>query len=318
MFGQLFARLIKDEKGLSFILVSIGITALFGMAALVTDFGRVALARQQLVNAVDSAAMAGAHELTSNPDPASREVTARQEALDVAAANGAPAEEVTVAIDGNKVAVDGERTVELIMAKAFGVNSRTVHAHAAAVVGSVTSYKGIAPLCIREQAFEYGQIYTLKYGAARSGGDSPEQFRVMGNFGALALGGNGACTYRQNLIYGYNQPVKVGDKLETKTGDMNGPTDGIDQRLARCTDGCTYDNFKPGCPRVLVIPLHNEDDLHGRDEITVTGFAAFFVDRVSTGCADDEIKGYFVRMAAEGDCDPSQTITGLYGVKMIE
>ncbi|MFZ5631239.1 MAG: TadE/TadG family type IV pilus assembly protein [Bacillota bacterium] len=308
MFRKLLTRLMKDEKGLSFVLVSVGIMSLFGMAALVTDFGRIALARQQLVNAVDSAAMAGAHELNFNPDPSSREVTARQEALNVAAANGAPAGSVTVTIDGNKVTVDAERNVELIMSRAFGVNSRTVHTHAAAVVGSVTSYRGIAPLCIREQSFEYGQICTLKYG-------SPDS---SGNFGALALGGTGASNYKQNLINGYNQTVSIGDKLKTEPGNMHGPTDGIDQRLARCNDGCTYDNFKPGCPKVLVIPLHNESDLHGRDEITVTGFAVFFVDRVATGCDDDEIKGYFVRMAAEGDYDPSRSVTGLYGVRMIE
>lgn len=307
MPGKTFARLIKDEKGLAIVLVSVGIMALIGMTALVTEFGRVALARQQLINAVDSAAMAGARELTMNPDPSYREVSARQAALDVAEANGAPAGNVTVTIDGNKVSVDAGRTVELIIAKAFGVNTKTVSAHAAAVVNSIKSYTGLAPLCIREQPFEYGQLCTIKFGAP----DAP------GNFGALALGRRGSSSYRENLINGYAQPVSIGDYIDTEPGNMNGPTDGIDERLARCTDGCTYNNFKPGCPKVLVIPMYNTY-IQGRDEIIVTGFAAFFVDRVSTGCEGDEIKGYFVRMAAEGDFDPSGAITGLYGVRMIE
>lgn len=304
---RILTRLFKDERGLSFILASVGMMALFGMSALVTDFGRIALARQQMINAVDSAAMAGARVLSLDPDPSTRELAAQQQAINVAVANGAPAGGITVSIDGGKISVDADRTVELIMSRAFGVNSRNVHTHAAALVGSVTSYRGIAPLCIREQTFTYGQLCTLKYGSP----DSP------GNFGALALVGRGATNYRNTLINGFPGEVHIGEALETEPGNMSGPTDGIDQRLARCTDGCTYDNFRPGCPRVLIIPTYN-NTLHGRDKITVTGFAVFFVDREATQSGSDEIKGYFVHMAAEGAINTSTTPTGLYAVKLVE
>lgn len=300
-------RLYKDERGLSFVMVSIGIAALFGMAALVTDFGRMALERQRLVNAVDSAAMAGARELTLGPNPYTREEEAVRRSLEVAAANGVPAERVTVTINGNRVSVDAVSTVELIMSRPFGVSRKDVGAHAAAVVSGVSSYRGIAPLTIRDQPLEYGRLYTLKYGSP----DSP------GNFGALALTGRGSRNYRQDLINGFSQEVRIGSRLETEPGNMSGPTDGIDQRLARCTDGCTYNNFRPGCPRVLIVPMH-QDLFRGRDEITVTGFAAFFVDRDATISGSDEIKGYFVRMAAEGSLDPSGPLTGLYRVALVE
>ncbi len=304
---KFLAGLYKDERGLSHILVSVGVMALFGMMALVSDFGRIALARQQLVNAVDSAALAGAKELTFNPDPAFRENAARQTAFEVAMANGAPSGGIEVNFDGMKISVDAERTVQLIMSRAFGVGSRNVRARAAAVVTGISSYRGVAPLSIKEQPLTYGQLCTLKYGSP----DSP------GNFGALALGGTGGSTYKNNLINGFSQVVSVGDQLKTEPGNMSGPTEGIDQRLARCTDGCTYNNFKPGCPRVLVIPMHR-DILKGRDTITVTGFAAFFVDRDATVDGSDEIKGYFVRMAAEGTHALNQPITGLYGAALVE
>ncbi|MHB8918769.1 MAG: TadE/TadG family type IV pilus assembly protein [Desulfocucumaceae bacterium] len=304
---NILSRLIKDERGLSFILVSVGMMALFGMSALVTDFGRIALARQQMINAVDSAAMAGAKVLHMDPDPSTRELAAQQQAINVAVANGAPPGRISVNFDDGKISVDAEKTVELIMSRAFGVNSREVRTHAAALVGSVTSYRGIAPLCIREQTFTYGQLCTLKYGSP----DSP------GNFGALALAGKGASNYKDNLIKGFSEEVSIGEVLNTEPGNMSGPTDGIDQRLARCTDGCTYDNFRPGCPRVLIIPLHNSD-LQGRDSITIRGFAVFFIDRESTISGSDEIKGYFVRMAAEGSINTSTSPTGLYAVKLVE
>ncbi|MCL4440414.1 MAG: hypothetical protein M1609_07455, partial [Firmicutes bacterium] len=239
--------------------------------------------------------------------PYTREMAARQRAIDIASANGAPPAGITVNISNNRISVDAVETVELIMSRAFGVSRRTVRAHAAAQVGSITSYRGVAPLTIREQPLVYGQLVTLKYGSP----DSP------GNFGALALAGRGSRNYKYNLINGFQHPVGIGDVLNTEPGNMNGPTDGIDERLSRCTSGCTFDNFEPNCPKILVLPTHT-NDLRGRDQIEVTGFAAFFVDREATGSADDEITGYFVRMAAGGDPDFSRPITSLYGAKLVE
>lgn len=300
-------RIIKDQRGFSFLMVGIGIMSLFGMTALVTDFGRISLSRQRLVNAVDSAAIAAARDFVFIEDPYTRDMIARQRAVDVAVSNGAPIGGISVDIVNNKISVNAEQSVSLIMSRAFGISQRAVRAHAAAMVGSITSYKGVAPLTIKEQPFIYGQLVTLKYGSP----DSP------GNFGALALAGKGSRNYKYNLINGFSEVVKLGETLVTEPGNMNGPTDGIDERLGRCTNGCTYDNFEPNCPKILVIPTHR-DDLKGRDSITVSGFAAFFVDREATGTSDDEIKGYFVRMAAEGDPDFLQPVTSLYGAKLVE
>ncbi|MCL5057059.1 MAG: pilus assembly protein TadG-related protein [Actinobacteria bacterium] len=304
-----FSRLIKDQKGMSFFIVCVGITALFGMTALVTDFGRISLARQRLVNAADSAAMAGARDLCFISDPLTRELEARQRAIDVAKANGAPEEGITVNIENYKVSVDAEQDVNLIMSRLFGVTQRNVKAHAAATVESVKSYLGIAPLSIKDQTLEYGQMVTLKFGSPNS--DTP------GNFGALALNGRGSMNYEYNLINGSQETVTIGDVLETEPGNMSGPTEGIDERLSRCTDGCTFDNFRPGCPKILVIPMHL-DDPQGRDTIKVTGFAAFFVDREATLCQTDEIKGYFVQMASTGSTDSNKPIVSLYDAKLVE
>lgn len=300
-------RFFKDQKGLSVILASVGVMALFGTTALVTDFGRLALTRQQLVNAADSAALAGAHDLIFTADPYTGSNNARQKALDTAVANGVHPDGIVINIDGKKITVDIEKNVALVMSKPFGINERNIQAHAAAMVTGVSSYRGVVPLAIKEQPLVFGQISTLKYGSP----DSP------GNFGALALAGKGSKNYKENLIYGFSEWVDIGEELATEPGNMQGPTEGIDQRLSRCDHGCTFDNFVPGCPRVIVIPMYN-NDTQGRDTIKITGFAAFFVDRESTNSDSDEIKGYFVRMAADGAHDLLQPITGLYGATLIK
>ncbi|SHI34908.1 hypothetical protein [Desulfofundulus thermosubterraneus] len=64
---------------------------------------------------------------------------------------------------------------------------------------------------------------------------------------------------------------------------MSGPTQGIDERLARCKNNCTVDHFEPGCPKILIIPVYDPSGtLHGRSQVKVEGFAAFLVDRADS------------------------------------
>ncbi len=302
---KLFETLLNNERGFALVIVSIGMVSLLGMMALVSDFGRIALTRQRLVNAVDSGALAGSLEFSRHQDPLAGETYASQKAMELTVINGAPLTGVSVNVSNGHLTVEATQKVEMIFSRLFDIQSRNVRARATAVVGALSSCTGIAPLSIREQPLDFGQLATLKFGSP----DSP------GNFGALALAGKGASNYKNNLINGFSQEVHIGDELNTEPGNMSGPTDGIDQRLARCNDGCTFDNFRPDCPRILVIPMY-DNDISGRDQIIVTGFAAFFVDRAIG--STDEIKGYFVRMASEGNIDTSKPANALYGAKLIE
>lgn len=301
----LFNRL-KEEKGFSMVITSIMLVSLLGFSALVIDVGQLVFTRQKLVTAADAAALAGAGDLLVNGS----EYDSRIIASNTAVQNSADENDLEVSISGSTVTVEAGKIVDFTFARVLGFTSTRVSAQASAVAGPLTSYKGIAPMTIKQRDFTYGEYSTLKFG------DSSIN---PGNFGALALGGTGANNYRYNLVNGYQEYVFANDtaKLETEPGNMAQPTNDINDRLSQCTDGCTYDNFKPGCPLVLVIPLHNEDVLQGRDTLTVTGFACFFVDRERTK-KKDEINGYFVKMAGEGDVGSSTApVKGAYGIKLI-
>lgn len=301
---QLLKRLFNDQQGLALVMVSAGMVALLGFAALVADIGLIVVNRQRLVNVMDAAALAGAQDLPDNP------AQAVQAAREYAQKNNYDPDDliVSVSIDNKSISVSGDKNVNMTFARVLGIDSKTVSASSSAAVAGLTSYTGVAPLTISDQQMEgihFGDRRTLKYGNPVPG---------SGNFGALSLGGNGANTYSENLVNGYNKPLKVGDKVDTKPGDMKGPTQGIEERIARCHDGCTYNHFLPGCPKVIIIPVHQYDPLHGRDEVTITGFAAFFIDR--EGCEDDEIEGYFVKTLGEGEASPSQVNYGLSAVRL--
>src|SRR5205814_1804635 len=87
-----------------------------------------------------------------------------------------------------------------------------------------------------------------------------------GNFGALRFPGDnsGAQQWSDYLKWGYTHRLAVGDKVDSKPGNMVGPTQqamisDTDSRFNRATaypfNDDTYDQFDPGDPRVIALPL---------------------------------------------------------------
>ncbi|MDD3439051.1 MAG: hypothetical protein PHI04_06510, partial [Clostridiaceae bacterium] len=144
-----------------------------------------------------------------------------------------------------------------------------------------------------------------------------------GNYGALALGGNGAIRYRNNLKNGYNAspPLRIGDEIETEPGNMAGPTqDGIQAILDSDPNehGEDLSQLEANCPRVITIPVVASLDVNGRSTVTIVGFAAFFLDDVVKNGGHTEITGRFIKKMGEGEIDESSEGYGLFGIKLVE
>jgi Flp pilus assembly protein TadG len=98
-------NLLKNTKrrGAVSVLVAIALVALLGLVASSIDLGRVAMARQQLQNAADAAALAGASALQQGMNAAA----GKQAAVETAAANAVLGTPVT--LDPNVDVVIGSR-----------------------------------------------------------------------------------------------------------------------------------------------------------------------------------------------------------------
>lgn len=305
-------KLIREEKGLALVLVSLAITALLGTLALVTDLGMVMLTKSRLASACDAAALAGASAL---PDT-NRAIQIAQDYLQY---NGIPAGQagVTVAGQGNYsvLRVSASRRVDYIFARALGFNSTTVTARAAAASGGVSSAIGVVPFSIPDQVLRFGVEYTLKLGAG-----SGEE----GNYGALALGGRGSENYRQNIMYGYPYRLGLGDEVETEPGNISGPTwEGVTYRLSQDTHHCTPQNYRLDCPRVVVVPVYDPATMNqGRNTVKIVGFALFLLTGVDGQGNESYIKGYFLQSVPPDYCQasitPGQKTYGLQAVKLME
>lgn len=312
MVKLILRNLLKKEDGAAIVIISIAMVAILGFMSLVTDFGLLALNKERLQNACDAAALAGSREL---PDQANailvasdylqnNDVSPTEAEISFPQVNGAPTIQVSV-----------KHSVEFFFAKVLGINSGTVSGSAQAVCGGISSATGIVPFSIPDQNLQFGVEYTLKYG----GGDGDN-----GNFGALALGGNGANNYRSNIKNGYNGRISVGDWVTTEPGNMSGPTsDGVNYRMSQCTHQCTPNDYQLDCPRVITIPIYDPNMLgHGRSEVKIVGFALFLLTGVDGNGNKNVVHGYFLNSvppnSSNVSTDPGQNTYGVVITKLIK
>jgi len=294
-------RVLSEEKGSVVVLVALAMTVLLGIAAIVVDVGVLYFNRVALSNAADAAALAGVQELPANP----RQAEAK--AASYAVKNGVEQSRITTALpDSHSIRVTVSRTVPLGFARVFGIASSDVGASAKARIGAVGAVWGAAPFVVPDQEFVYGESYTLKY----EGGEGEH-----GNFGGLALGGRGASNYEDNIKHGYQGWLRVGEWRETEPGNMSGPTvRGVEYRISQChhSPPCAFDHCAKDCPRVLLVPVADLDpeELRGRSDVRLVGFAAFFLEGVGGYGNRCEVTGRFIRWAVDGELGGA----GDYGV----
>lgn len=285
----------KKEQGNVAIIVTLGLTALIGMGALVADVGVLYARHAHLQNALDAAALAGVQELPQNTDRAKEVATA------YAAENGVNGISVEFRSGNAEIVVRAEESVPAYLATIWGIKESTIGASSRAIMVPPQSLSGAVPLSVEEQDFVYGEEYTLKSGANGGKKDKDEDdFTRGGWFGALELSGNGARNYETDLANGYQGTLSIGQVLEVKHGNMSGPTSkGISERLDRDTrvPRNTFADFDRDAPEIIYLPIvkvlsHNGNSVH---EVEIVGFAAFFLEGVEGNGVDSIVRGRFLR-----------------------
>ena len=293
---------IKDRRGISLVLTAMLLVALIGAVGLSVDMGRLYLARQFLVNSCDAAALAGGMEL-----PEQGEATLKAE--ECANANGQGpnrVSEYTVSFPAaDKIRCDGRMTVPLTFARILGFNQTNVSAYAVVLKTGPVSWASdiVVPWGIPDVNYVQGQEIQLKLGS----GQCPDHGLLQGNYYPLALdrslgdGGSGGDVYREDIMYGFEGIVEVGDVTETEPGNMVGPTNqAVDYRFEQAAanpewadDDCSHVDY--GNPRVVIVPIVSPMEA-GRTEVTILGFGAFYLTSSQGGC----VTGCFIDFTIPG------------------
>lgn len=306
------ARILKNEQGSALVLVAFGLVVMIGAAALALDAGLLYINRARLVNALDSAVLAGVQHLPADPG------MAEETAVQYARLNGLTDGEYSFTVSQDHCSLSGRanRQVPLHFAGIFNRYMSQVGARAAARVSPINAAANVVPFGVLEGDFEFGELVTLKEGAGNN--------TYAGWFGALCLGRSGAKNYEDNIKEGYEGEISVGDILPIESGNMSGPTKrGVDYRLNQCQHfpRCTIDSFAEGCSRILIVPVVRIEEINSGghpDSVKVVGFAAFLVSRYTGHGNENMVEGAFVRYLIPGKTGGSPGDFGLYSAYLYE
>ena len=215
---------LLGDKGAIAVIFALILAVIIGIASFAIDAGSLYETRRSAQTVADAAALAGVQELPENPG------LAIQKAIDYAALNNLTLTSSDVTISNtyanndtiNVTAINPD--APLYLAGIFGRDSATVNASASAVIGSPSQVTGVIPWGFEENNYTPGVEYTLKYGSPPAPGP--------GNFGAIAVDGQGANIYRNTIMNGATTPLSKGMWVDPSTGNMNGPTtQGTDDRI---------------------------------------------------------------------------------------
>jgi len=296
-------RQFKNDKGVIQIIVVLALTALLGAAALTIDIGAAMAERMKLSNAVDAATLAGAMELPTDPS------AAKSKAAEFITLNGVDVNDVEIIVgaDNRSLTIKAAEPFQFILAPAIGIDDTVLEASAKVIVAPASSAGGLRPFGIDNQDLDYGEQVTLKEG----GGDGE-----IGNFGGLAFDDEfGARVFNINIEYGYDGTLYIGDIIDTEPGNMASSINTIETVIDQ-DPYSTFSNFDADSPRVWTIPVLDNMDVAGREEVVIVGFAAFFIEEVDRHAGQTDVTGRFVQFTSNGDIDEDAPDLGFYGMKL--
>ncbi len=316
-------RRLRLQRGQVVALTAVAMLALIAMSAFVIDVGVAYRAHRRAQAAADASALAAAQLL---PGSTSLATTA---AVNLAASN-LPDGNVTTVHTGcssnpcytstyvanDTVTVWADTTSSGIFAKALDTSFDTFKetAKATATVGSYTGWAtNIAPWAIPQQSLTWGTQVQFKTDQAGQGNFGGAQLPIVEYNCNLGTGGNDYRDLIQNADH--SCLVQVGDGLQSKTGNLAGPTNqGLDNRVVNGQHVITPFCQTPGnCPilvqqsdgsyvlttyshpNLIVIPVVDQVS-NGSKPYTVVGFAWFIIQNYT----NKTVTGMFIGSEAPG------------------
>jgi Flp pilus assembly protein TadG len=311
----------RNPRGQIGILFAFASAAMLGGIALCTDVSVMYLNWHHMQKAVDAAALAGVAYLPED------QVDAISTANNYGQTNGLAASEIGTPIPSidtttglSTLTVSASRNVPYYFARVLGLTTQLVKVSATAEAAAPTSNVqcsssssfgtsvgacGLVPIGLDNATpYTYQAPITLNQGPGANGQWGP------GNWGSLALGGNGGNVLRSDIANGYMGPVSIGN-VSTEPGKAVGPidqgfTDRINAGLSQDPSG-TFANHTPNDPRVVLVPLVDLSTAQGKSSVMVTGFAMLWINRAAGGT----IQANFISGVAPGGiADPQISSTG--------
>lgn len=327
--------LVRDEQGAVLIIFTLVMVVLLGFAALAIDGGLLYFHHIRLQDIADAMALAGATEMAeTNGNEGKKKSESFKKAIDYAEKNNLvigttdtknfTAEityaentkgKITVSFpDGiKKVKVNLQIDANLYFARVFSKQSSFITVSATATIeqaGIITG--GLIPVGIVDNASTNTYQPEVLYEMTLSPGEGFD-----GNYSWLDF--EPSNYFNEYLEFGYDGTLTVGDNVKTYTGVNVGlAAHAVDNRIA--SDTCTYNSYTSHdkCPRLVYVPIINNYGDTGRSEVTILGFAAFFLEEYHHVGDNITLLGRFVAMVAPETVTPSDLEYNVHAVRLVD
>jgi putative Flp pilus-assembly TadE/G-like protein len=293
------------RRGQIGVVMTLVMGTLIGVIGLGADFGVLTFQWGQLRKAADSAALAGASELTGNPATTDNGLVTAA-ATKYATLNGIQKSEIvsiTPAADAKSVSVVLTRNVPYYFFKLLGLSSGNVSVQASSAIQPTSGACGYLPIGLPCQFSDYANGHSTCGGKYATGkglsikADWKNNSQVPGNWEALSLGKSGGSQYSQNIAKGFaGAPTAscVGQSsasacpswVSTETGNLVGPTtQGFSDRM----NGQSYQPVPSGAidptsPQIVLAPLvdFKASGKGGKGSAPILDFVTLWVTNVDS------------------------------------
>ncbi len=291
----------RKQNGQTVVLFVLMLVVVLGAAAAVIDVGSWYLMKRKAQATADAVALAAAADLPNA-------VLATKDSSGYRLRNDWPGAVQLSVSSENTVTAEATTKAPGFFSRVFGIESVDIGARAVARHGSFTGWStNLAPWTITMNQLAWGQNLDLKV--------VPGNQYAPGNFGAINLivpgktacgPANGANDYR-DLIEdtAHSCLIKIGDKLDLKTGNMaildatlenRGAINNFDpMRLITTAPNGVEELSKLADPNIVVIPIIDQF-VNGSHPVTVVNFAFFVI----TSWTKENVRGRFVKTGAPG------------------
>jgi len=301
---------LRSQVGQAFVLMTISLAVVMGMAALVLDVGSWFRTDRRLQQTADAATLAGAQMLPNDPSGA------RSTALNYANQNGGDVQSANIVVTStfntnDTIAVKAAKTDPGFFAKLFGLNTADIKADAKARVDSPQQARYVAPMvvycghpliqnCNGNNTPIFGVPTVLVF----------DKMGAPGAFGMLNLnndnGTPGTSEQAEWILRGFDKYLDIG-KYRSNPGAKFASSQlqgALDARIGT----------------VLLFPVFKTLDQQGQNaDYDIIGWIGFHLLSYVTRGNDAVLTGYFTTYIAQGILAQSGSgVPPTFGVKSIQ
>jgi Flp pilus assembly protein TadG len=302
---------VREEGGQAVVFVVIVFIGLLAITALAVDMGSWYTAKRKLQATADAAVLAGAQDL---PDTTTAANTART----YANANNTGLNSWSPAFpDTSTISVQLSKQAPAFFAKALGISTVTIHAHASANVGVPGSIRFALPVAVKQSVvcasastgcFGVAKTLTFDDTSTTSFGSSTWGLLDLSSSSNVSSGCDGKIgesTQATWVTSGYNGLLAVNKYYGATTGQKTSIRNALNTRVGQ----------------TLLVPVFDTSNMSWctAGGFRVIGWAAFVIDTAIPNSDwnphTKTLHGHFVQYIAE-DVDSTPGVPG-FGVKVI-